>query len=308
MGKRLIEPATAADADRFAADSPWARADEWRVGGSSLVAKIKGELAGIAVSATNRVHPTRDPVFVFVAEQFRRQGIGSALVTSLQSRRCMPLSVKAHPGTIAHEFYKSLGAVRYQVCPPERVKTSRIEVRRWALENRRDDIRAGDRLPLEQLTEAWTKMYEIVHASWSPTGTRSALLAEFGPMIQTELDASRSMFAIRNDRITAACFVFGTGGDPAVEAVCESLDPANRLARADVAACMAEVLVNAGGTPVLFDGHITDPHFFPTLQRIPAVTGRTLELLEIPAAPRLPTMGRNETTPTIAGTETFPGS
>jgi hypothetical protein len=103
-------------------------------------------------------------------------------------------------------------------------------------------------------------------------------------MIQDELDPSRSMFVIRNGRITAACFVFGTSGDPEIEAICESLDPANRLARTDVAACMAEVLINAGGTPVLFDGHITDPHFFPTLRHIPAVTGRTLELLEIPAA------------------------
>ncbi|SDL67308.1 Acetyltransferase (GNAT) family protein [Arthrobacter sp. ok362] len=302
MRKPVIEPATAADADRFAADSPWARADEWRVGGSSLVAKIKGEPAGIAVSATNSVHPTRDPVFVFVAEQFRRQGIGSALVKSIQTRRRTPLSVKAHPGAVAHEFYKSLGAVRYQVCPPERVDTSSIEVRRWALGNRRDDIRTGDRLTLEQLTEAWTKMYEVVHASWSPTGMRSRLLAEFGPMIQEELDPSRSMFVIRNDRIAAACFVFGTGRDLEAEAICESLHPANRLARTDVAACMAEVLVNAGGTPVLFDGHITDPHFFPTLQRIPAVTGRTLELLEIPAAPRLLTMGRNEIAHIIART------
>lgn len=126
-------------------------------------------------------------------------------------------------------------------------------------------------------------MYEIVHAPWSPTGSRTTLLAEFRPMIQKELDPSRSVFVVRNDRIAAACFVFGTDRDPEVEAICESLDPANRLARPDVAASMAEVLVNAGSTPVLFDGHITDPHFFPALQRIPAVTGKELELLEIPA-------------------------
>jgi hypothetical protein len=72
----VIDPATVADADRFAADAPWARADEWRAGGSSLVAKIKGEPAGIVVSVTNRVHPTREPVFVFVAEPFRRRALG----------------------------------------------------------------------------------------------------------------------------------------------------------------------------------------------------------------------------------------
>lgn len=306
MRKPVIEPATAADADRFAVDAPWARADEWRGGGSSLVATIEGKPAGIAVSATNRVHPTRDPLFVFVAEQFRRQGIGSGLVKSLQTRRWMPLSVKAHPGTVAYDFYKSLGAVRYQVCPPERIDTSRIDVRRWALENRRRDLRSGDQLTAEQLTEAWTKMYEVVHASWSPTGTRRDLLAEFRPMIQEELDQSRSMFVVRKDRIAAACFVFGTGRDPDVEAIGESLYPANLRARTDVAACMAEVLVNAGGKSVLFDGHITDPHFFPTLQRIPAVTGRTLELLEIPAAPSLPTMGRTETVHTMARAQAFP--
>ena len=79
-----------------------------------------------------------------------------------------------------------------------------------------------------------------------------------------------------------------------MEAICESLHPANRLARTDVGACMTEVLVNAGGTSVLFDGHITDPHFYPALQRIPDVTGRTLELLEIPAAPPLPAMGETK--------------
>ncbi|GIU57359.1 GNAT family N-acetyltransferase [Arthrobacter sp. NicSoilC12] len=87
----VINPATAADADHFAADAPWARADEWRPGGSSLVATFGAEPVGIAVSATNRVHPTRDRLNVFVREQFRRQGIGSALVKSIQGRRWMPL-------------------------------------------------------------------------------------------------------------------------------------------------------------------------------------------------------------------------
>ena len=108
----VIDPATAADADHFAAAAPWARADEWRLGGSSLVAKFGAKPVGIAASATNRVHPTRDPVNVFVREQFRRQGIGSALVKSIQRRRWMPLSVKAHPGTVAHEFYRSLCAIK----------------------------------------------------------------------------------------------------------------------------------------------------------------------------------------------------
>ena len=102
-------------------------------------------------------------------------------------------------------------------------------------------------------------------------------------MIKEELDQSRSVVVLRDNRITAACFVFGTGQDPEVEAICESLDPTSAYAREDVAACMAEVLAGAGSSPVMFDGHITDPHFYPILQGIPVVTGRPLALLEIPA-------------------------
>ena len=46
---------------------------------------------------------------------------------------------------------------------------------------------------------------------------------------------------------------------------------------------MAKVLTDAGNTPVMFDGHITDPHFYPLLRSIQVVTGKPLELLEIPA-------------------------
>jgi GNAT superfamily N-acetyltransferase len=272
-----------ADADHFLGDAPWARADGWRRGGSALVAKVRDELAGIVVSATNAIHPTRDLVFVFVPERFRRQGVGTALVNAVKTRRGVPLSVKAHPGTVAHSFYKSLGAVRYQLCPPERIDASHAEVRRWASENRSEAVCAGDRFTLPQLTEAWTDMYAVVHATWSPTGPRETLLAEFGPMINEELDRSRSILVLRDGRITAACFVFGTDQDPEVEAICESIDPTSASAREDVAACMAKVLTDAGSAPVMFDGHTTDPHFYPILQDIPVVAGRPLELLEIPA-------------------------
>jgi hypothetical protein len=87
--------------------------------------------------------------------------------------------------------------------------------------------------------------------------------------------------------------VFGTDQDPEVEAICESLDPSGSFARSDVTACIAEVLANVGGTPIMFDGHLTAPHFYPALQNIPAVTGRPLELLEIPAAPRQLTFGES---------------
>lgn len=247
------------------------------------MAKVRDELAGIVVSATNSIHPQRDLVFVFVPAKFRRQGIGTALVTSIKARRGVPFSVKAHPGTVAHSFYKSLGAVRYQLCPPERIDASHSEVRRWARENRGEAVYAGDRFTLPQLTEAWTEMYAVVHATWSPTGPRETLLAEFGPMIKEELDQTRSAILLREDRIVAACFVFGTEQHPEIEAICESMDPSSASAREDVAACMAKVLTDAGNTPVMFDGHITDPHFYPLLRSIQVVTGKPLELLEIPA-------------------------
>jgi hypothetical protein len=82
--------ASIADADRFLGDAPWARADGWRAGGSSLIAKVGDELAGIVVSAANATHPTRDLVFVFVPEKFGRQGVGTALVNAMKTRRGVP--------------------------------------------------------------------------------------------------------------------------------------------------------------------------------------------------------------------------
>ena len=199
-----LASASSADADHFLGDAPWARADGWRDGGAALVAKVGDELAGIVVSAPNAIHPTRDLIFVFVVEKFRRQGVGTALVEAVKTRRRVPLSAKAHPDTGAHAFLRSLGAVRYQLCPPERVDAASSDVRRWAGENCRERAVTGDFVSLPELAEAWTDMYAVVHASWSPTGGRKTLLTEFAPMIEEELDRSRSVLVLRDDRIAAA--------------------------------------------------------------------------------------------------------
>lgn len=149
-------------------------------------------------------------------------------------------------------------------------------------------FRGGATRTLEQtrtlmdLATTWTILYEVVHASWSPTVDRASLLELFTPMLAEELDAEHTVLSLVDDELVAACFVFA-GEDPVLEVVAEALLPGHPRARAAVGGGMARVLSMAQGRPVEFDGHLSDPHFFPVLQGLPDVqTGSTpLDLLEL---------------------------
>ncbi|MGC0141829.1 MULTISPECIES: hypothetical protein [unclassified Pseudactinotalea] len=103
-------------------------------------------------------------------------------------------------------------------------------------------------------------------------------------MIAEELNTERSTLSLIEGGLVAACFVFGTSNDTELEAITEALVPKHPGARRAVAACMAKVLEEAAGVPVMFDGHLSDPHFYPLLQTLPEVQANELaplDLLEI---------------------------
>lgn len=257
---------------------PWLEPDGWRRGGHSFVELADGEIVGAAMRSPNRVHPTRDSAWL------QLPGTGSrGLLDALRDVGGLPLAIKARPETPEHAAALSAG-VRYQHCPPELVPTGTEPLRAWCEENQTVPARSGYGWTSEDLTVAWTQLYEVVHAAWAPTADRSTLLAEFRPMIAEELDAGRTAMCLIGGDLVAACFVFGTPDDPEVEAVTEALVPHHPQARAAVAACMARVLSEADGRPVMFDGHLSDPHFFPLLDTLPGVAPNAsspLDLLEV---------------------------
>lgn len=272
-----IRPAT--QDDLVHSPVPWLKPDGWRQNGHSFVQLASDQIVGVAMRCPSRVHPTRDSAWLRVP----RAG-SSGLLDALRDVGGRPLSIKARPGTREHTAVVSAGGTRYQHCPAELVPTGTESLRAWCKDNQAVPAESAAAWTVEDLTIAWTRLYEVVHASWSPTAERSTLLAEFEPMIADELDAERTVLSHIDEELVAACFVFGTPSDLEVEAITEALVPQHPDARAAVAACMARALSEADGRSLMFDGHISDPHFHPLLETLPDVraTAQTpLDLLEV---------------------------
>lgn len=280
--------------DREAVAAPWWQPDRWRVGGHSFIDEVRGSAAGAAMRCPNRVHPLRDSGWLHLTPD----ASPGALLQALRELGGPALSFKAAPGSPEHIALIAAGAQPYQHCPAQLVPTGTVALREWCAA-REDDaapegviLRAGATRTLRELAASWTSLYEVVHASWSPTADRALLMKVFTPMIEEELDVERAVLALVDGELVAACFVFtgedtrqgeDTGPGEPLEVITEALAPGHPQARAAVGAGMARVLSMAGGRPVEFDGHLSDPHFFPLLQSLPGVrAGSTpLDLLEL---------------------------
>lgn len=285
----------------------WWQPDGWRPGSRSLVAEIAGTVVAAAARRPNRVHPLRHSASLHVSgpSDHREQSTegpsaaGVAVLRALRAGSELPLSLKAPPGSVEHATILAAGGVPYQRCPAALVPTGTPELRDWCEAQLAKAARSGiqlvrgDEQTTTELTRTWTRLYEVVHADWSPTAPTATLLEVFGPMIKAELDSDRSVLALVDGEIVAAGCVFldsEPGGDRvetsppvALEAVVEALVPGRPHARGAVGACLADVLSRTDGRPVEFDGHRSDPHFFPLLQSIPGVqVGEVLlDLLEL---------------------------
>ena len=271
--------------DRASVGQSWWQPDGWREGGRSLVQESQGHIVGAALRTPNRVHPQRDSAWLHLTP-------AASPLTLLDALRVLggvPLALKARPGSVEHQAVLDAGGQPYQHCPPELVPTGTEALRTWCTARESAGVQAGVSLisaatwPLGDMVAAWTSLYEVVHASWSPTADRATLLEVFAPMMQDELDAQRTVLALVNGDLVAACFVFTQEGASALEAITEAVLPQHPRARDGVGAVMARVLSQAAGTPVEFDGHRSDPHFFALLQDLPEVqSGSTpLDLLEL---------------------------
>ncbi|GAA4908882.1 acetyltransferase (GNAT) family protein [Stackebrandtia albiflava] len=276
----MIRPATEDDAVAFP-DLDWVRPHRRRPDDASYVVDgVDGPVA-VARCARNEFHPGRSPLWVYVRPGHRRRGLGTALVRELSAHADRPFSAKVRPDSTGHHFARALGAVEYQRCPPSVVDTTAAGMTRWIAAHLRDDVVTGDAFTADRLLDLWTDYYVLIHAGWSPTAPRARLRELFTAMITDELTPARSRFALRAGGVVAACFVFESGADES-EAIAECLTPDAADARALLAGCIAAALAGSPVTRLVFDGHVTDPHFHPLLAGMPGVTGPVTALLEIP--------------------------
>jgi GNAT superfamily N-acetyltransferase len=248
----------------------------------SVVALEGTEVVGVASSHESRIHPTRLWLSVDVREGHRRRGLGTAVVRALTSDG-RPYTLKLFTSDEALAFATSLGARVIQTCPPEVVDCSSAGVRDWARLHLGHTV-SGQTVSAEQILTGWLDMYEWIHADWSPMGRREDVVDVFRSMLADELDLERSRFVLRAGRISAGAYVFRATSGAVREVVAEPSRRAGDWNRADLAACMAAVIAaGADDNPsgLQFDGHLSDPDFYPLLQTIPGVTGPTLLILEI---------------------------
>lgn len=197
----------------------------------------------------------------------------------------VPVTVKSTPGTARHEVLLAAGATAYQVCPPSTVDCTDADNLAWARSVAVDPAApVGDLQgwPAERLLEQWVSFYDWIHAGWSPLTDHDHARRTFAPMLDEELDRSRSVVVERAGKPSAVGFVLRAGEETIL--CCEAVGPDAPHGTEDVLAALAAVVVGLGEqgcTDLLVDGHVSDPHLYPALQQVPHVTGPGLHLLEL---------------------------
>jgi hypothetical protein len=222
----------------------------------------------------NPYHPTRDIAIL------REPWTADELVEAA-GRASKPLSQKATPGTSSHERLLEAGGRIYQQCPPLELDAGTTAVQQWCADHQLLPTETGEEIDLLELFTTW---YEVLHTSWSPTAPHDELRDLFRD-VADEIDQRRTAICRVRGEIVAAAFVFS---DDVPEGILtEALLPAHPLARDAVASCMARTLSDAAGI-VRFDGHVSDPHFYPLLQSVPGVyagANDPLDLIEVTGRP-----------------------
>lgn len=261
------------------------KADLWRDVETRAVVALDGEeIVGTGRFFMGRVHNDRLSLQVFVAPDFRRRAIGTAIVTALGSLRPDPrrFSAGVDAGSGAHRFVGALGARVYQECPPSIVPTGKA-ANILAAEDLPPTQR-GDTVDFAALAGAWVDLYAWTHAGWSATAP------DFGEWLTRWLardlaagdDLRHVRVAVDDGGSIRAAALVGTEDDPPT-VVIEARTADEPDGAALVSACARDALASlhaSGHERALIDVHVTDPHAYPLIRRLPA-TGQTHLLVEI---------------------------
>lgn len=254
--------------------------DRWRGEETrSAVALEDGEIIAAGAIWLSRVHDDRFWLEVVVHPRHRRRGVGSAVVRHLASLRCrtLPFAARGYVGDDSLRFADALGATTTQLVPPVRVD---LEMRDALRSDPRVQPLAGvDRARVEA---AHARMYRWTHESWSPV--REGFAAAVNEDLWDEVDVDASSLAVDGAGGILALSLAFLDSDPAL-IVAETTSRAPQDGELLVEGCVRrtlERLADRGHARVDFDGHVSDPHFLPTLARLQPV-GRWFRLVEIPA-------------------------
>ena len=170
----------------------------------------------------------------------------------------------------------------YQRCPGIVVQPSDPRVAHWAAVQAQTTCTDLSAVATKTLVYAFAALYEWTHRDWAPVTDSSELMAASREDI-TEIDRTLSHGVWVDDRLAALAMAFPNGTD--VEVVAENIHPAqprgDELTAAALAALLTTLARRGDGSRVYIDGHVTDPHLQPVLDRIPRADARPVDLVEI---------------------------
>ena len=254
------------------------RADHWRDKHTRAAVAVEGQhLVAAGMIWTSRVHDDRYWVDIVVAPDHRRRGVGSAMFGHLCTLRHddRALTARGFVGDPALQFADVLGARTVQVVPPSHIEVAhRVRLRPWP------GVVHGTDVAMSYLAAANATTYQWTHANWAPVapGFAQALSED----LLADLDRTATAVALcATGQPRAMALVYK---DSPTIITAETVHPHDRDGERVVEGCLRAALdavASQGITHVEFDGHISDPHFFPAWIKLDP-TGRWFRLVEIP--------------------------
>ncbi len=172
----------------------------------------------------------------------------------------LPVTASGYQSSDLLRLLNSVGTKTIQEVPPSVVQTqsSRSLVSHHCAVSARE-------ASFEALRDATTLFYLWTHESWAPVGKAEEALVCRSLGLPDEVDLDLSSVVIdESGQVLALALVFPDEEEPVLIAETTRRDTPN--GQGLVAACLKrslELLAEAGIEEVQFDGHVSDPHFYP---------------------------------------------
>ncbi len=132
------------------------------------------------------------------------------------------------------------------------------------------------------LVAAFADLYAWTHRDWSPvTNTNELMEASRHEIAQVDRALSTGVWV--DGHLAAIALAFPD--DAGIEVVAETVRPTQTRGEelvVSVLTTLLDTLARRGASSrVQFDGHVTDPHLQPVLDRIPREDAKPVDLIEI---------------------------
>lgn len=253
----------------------------------TVVAEADGHVSGVVTVAERPVHGGLLTCALYVAPTARRRGIGGALLRAALELRpdTRPMAGHARPDDAAvTRLAAQFGGRVLQYCPAPYVAPDSAEVRAWVDEHPAPTgcvVRPLSEVATPTAERALVSCYLWQHENWAPV-TDLPGLRRYAADLVADADDECSMVCERAGEPTALAYLL-PGWDDVPVVLAETVRRGEPDGRAQLAAALAALLSAAAQgniTELFLDGHDTDVHLRPIVDRLPTLRTDPFVLME----------------------------